>query len=59
MWCEIDNIEFYYLYYTLGHFTIFKVIGKYLVFVKLAKQYKTDKITYYPVDIGKIYLVRT
>jgi len=23
IWCKIDNIEFYYLYYTLGHFAIF------------------------------------
>ena len=48
--------------YTLGHFAIFNyhpyflVIGRYLVFMKLTKQYEMDKITYYPVDTSKIYL---
>ena len=61
MWCEIDNVEFYYLYYTLGHFAIFNyhpyflVIGKYLVFMKLTKQYETDKITYYSVDTSTAF----
>ena len=49
------------IYITLGHFAIFNyhpyflVIGRYLVFMKLTKQYETDKITYYPVDTSTAF----